>query len=49
MIINREKYFLIDFRNKMNNKVIASNARITIPARDQVEKIRSQNIKIGKI
>ena len=46
-IINRMKYFLMDFRNKMKNKVITSNARIAIHARDRVDTINSQNITIG--
>lgn len=48
-IISRMKYFLMDFRYNMKNNTIASNTRIAIHARDHVEKIKSQNIIVGKI
>ncbi len=49
MSINRTKYFLTDFRYTIKNKIIASNARTAIHARDQVEKIKAQNIITGNI
>lgn len=41
------KYFLMDFRYNMKNRITASSAQIAIHARDRVEKIKSQNIIVG--
>ena len=42
------KNFLIFLRNKMKNKTIASRVRITIHARDRVDRTRSQKNIIGR-
>ena len=48
-ITNPAKYFFTYFRYNMKNRIITSNARMAIHARDRVEKIKSQNIIVGNI